>query len=89
MSDNQIGSNVLPRGERPVDRVRVPDLILECPAAIMRLGRRASLRFVRDILDATHHRGRPLRHERTAETVMLDEMMRDVPELRWKILVNE
>ena len=69
--------------------MRVPDGILERPAAVVRLFRGAALDAVLDAFDAVEVPGRKLGDETTAKAVLLHQMAGNQPELGREILMDE
>src|SRR5262245_49914275 len=88
MTDDEIGSDVGPRFEGIVNRVRVPDHVLERAAAVVILGRGPATRLVGDAHDAFDDARFFARNERDTVTVA-GHLPRDHSELRRKVLVQE
>jgi hypothetical protein len=74
---------------RFVNGVRVPHAIFKRATAIVVGLRRASLQLVLKPLDAIEHTGREFTGERAAEAVLLNQIAGDMPELCWKVFMDE
>ncbi len=89
MGDDQIGLDVGALFQRLVDRVRVPDGVLETAATVLRLFRGPAAQLILDHFDAGRGAGSVLREESTAKALLPDQPGGDVAKLSREVLVDE
>ena len=89
MPDNQIRLDAPMRLERLKNRVAMPDTVFECPTALVRTGSSRALGFVLDAADSPDGGRGQFRDKRTLKPVVLDQILRDMPELGRKIFMNK
>jgi hypothetical protein len=77
------------RFHRFVDGVGVPNAVFERAAAIVNRLRRSARDLVLESLNAIDDAGWQLAHERAPESMLLDQVARDMSELSGKVFVNE
>src|SRR5205085_1915223 len=89
VADDQVRLYVGAGRQRLVDGVRMPDGVLESPAAVVRLLSGAAANVVLDALDAVADAGRLLRDEGAAPAPIPRQVGGDVAELGREVLVDE
>ena len=89
MPNDQVGANVRSGFQRIEQALRMPDLVLECAAAKMRLLGRAALELVLNLLKAVGYRGGLFRHKRATESVLVDQVPSNMTELGRVVLVHK
>ena len=89
MSDDEVRPDVGPLLERLIDGMRMPNGVLETPAAIVSLFGGAATQVILDTFDAGCHTGRMLRNESAAKTLVASKPSGHMAELRGEILMDE
>ena len=89
MPHNQIGANLGPRRERLEKCLGAPNLVLERPAAVIRLWRGTSPNAICKSFDAARRFARPFGNERASPAMPLDQPPCDMAELGREVFVNK